>query len=90
VIGADGVRSVIRRALYGDDIPPIPARWCGAPLLRAAMFRRRCWSLRAISSGSGPAAISWPIICAAPRFVNIVTPGTDTDKWVVGRLVDLG
>jgi 2-polyprenyl-6-methoxyphenol hydroxylase-like FAD-dependent oxidoreductase len=30
VIGADGVRSVIRQALYGSDNPPIPGKWSGA------------------------------------------------------------
>jgi 2-polyprenyl-6-methoxyphenol hydroxylase-like FAD-dependent oxidoreductase len=30
VIGADGVRSVIRQALYGSDNPPIRGKWSGA------------------------------------------------------------
>jgi salicylate hydroxylase len=61
VIGADGVRSVLRRALYGATL----AKWCGGRYSTSAIYRRRRLSRRASLNGSDRGGTCSPI-----RFVK--------------------
>ena len=68
VIGADGLHSVVRRTLYGDDNPTCTGLGCSsARFQRAARFLHSCSSPWAACSGSAPAGISGPTTCAAAR-----------------------
>ena len=81
MIAADGVRSVVRHALYGDDNPTYTGQMVWRALLKGSDVPPECSSRTGTCNGSGPAAISSPITSAASELVNIVTQ-EDTDKWV--------
>ena len=82
MIGADGVRSVIRHALYGEDNPTYTGQMVWRALLeRQRCAARMCLSRRAISNGSGPGCHLLAYYIRGRKLVNIVTQ-EDTDKWV--------
>ena len=81
VIGADGVHSVIRRALYGDDNPT----YTGQSVWRALLKGRDVPPEVLEPSGStqwwGPGCHLVSYYLRGREVVNVVTQ-EDTDKWV--------
>jgi len=65
VIGADGVRSVIRRSLYGDDNPTYTGQMVWRALLNGGGVLEEVLEPTGHSNGSGRVAISSPITSAA-------------------------
>jgi salicylate hydroxylase len=65
VIGADGVRSVIRRALYGDDNPSYTGQMVWRALLNGADVPEEVLEPTGHTNGSGRAATSSRITSAA-------------------------
>ncbi len=81
VIGADGVRSVIRQALYGDDNPAYTGQMVWRALLNASDVPPEILEPMGHTqwAGSGRHFIAYYI--RRGKLVNIVTQ-EDTDKWV--------
>ncbi len=65
VIGADGVRSVIRRTLYGEDNPTYTGQMVWRALLNGRDVPPEVLEPTDISNGWAPAVIFWPITSAA-------------------------
>ena len=81
VIGADGVRSVIRHALYGDDNPSYTGQMVWRALLNGADVPAEVMEPTGHVQWIGPGCHLLAYYIRNRRLVNIVTQ-EDTDKWV--------
>jgi salicylate hydroxylase len=81
VIGADGVRSVIRHALYGDDNPTYTGQMVWRALLNGSDVPREVIEPTGHIQWVGPGRHLLAYQIRGDKLVNIVTQ-EDTDKWV--------
>ncbi|MGC2124987.1 MAG: FAD-dependent monooxygenase [Xanthobacteraceae bacterium] len=81
VIGADGVRSVIRRALYGDDNPTYTGQMVWRALLKGSDVPDEVLEPTGHVQWIGPGCHLLAYFIRGRKLVNIVTQ-EDTDKWV--------
>src|SRR5437868_14060457 len=81
VIGADGVRSVIRQALYGDDNPTYTGQMVWRALLNGSDVPRDVLEPTGHIQWVGPGCHLLAYYIRGDKLVNIVTQ-EDTDKWV--------
>jgi salicylate hydroxylase len=81
VIGADGVRSVIRRALYGDDNPTYTGQMVWRALLNGSDVPEEVLEPTGHIQWVGPGCHLLAYYIRGRKLVNIVTQ-EDTDKWV--------
>jgi 2-polyprenyl-6-methoxyphenol hydroxylase-like FAD-dependent oxidoreductase len=81
VIGADGVRSVIRRALYGDDNPTYTGQMVWRALLKGNDVPPEILEPTGHIQWVGPGCHLLAYYIRGTALVNIVTQ-EDTDKWV--------
>jgi salicylate hydroxylase len=81
VIGADGVRSVIRQSLYGDDNPTYTGQMVWRALLNAADVPADVLEPTGHVQWVGPGRHLLAYYIRAKKLVNIVTQ-QDTDTWV--------
>ena len=81
VIGADGVRSVIRRALYGDDSPTYTGQMVWRALLNGSDVPKDVLEPTGHVQWVGPGRHLIAYHIRRGKLVNIVTQ-EDTDKWV--------
>jgi salicylate hydroxylase len=81
VIGADGVRSVIRRALYGDDNPTYTGQMVWRALLKGSDVPADVLEPNGHVQWVGPGCHFIAYYIRGTEMVNIVTQ-EDTDKWV--------
>ena len=81
VIGADGVRSVIRQALYGDDNPTYTGQMVWRALLNGGDVPVEVLEPTGHIQWVGPGCHLLAYYIRGRKLVNIVTQ-EDTDKWV--------
>ena len=81
VIGADGVHSVIRRALYGDDNPTYTGQMVWRALLAGGDVPPEVLEPSGHIQWLGPGRHFFAYYLRGREVVNIVTQ-EDTDKWV--------
>jgi salicylate hydroxylase len=81
VIGSDGVRSVIRRALYGDDNPTYTGQMVWRALLNGSDVPEDVLEPTGHIQWVGPGRHLMGYYIRGRKQVNIVTQ-EDTDKWV--------
>jgi salicylate hydroxylase len=81
VIGADGVNSVIRRALYGDDSPTYTGQMVWRALLQGSDVPPDVLEPSGHIQWVGPGCHLLGYYLRGREVVNIVTQ-EDTDKWV--------
>jgi salicylate hydroxylase len=81
VIGADGLRSVIRHALYGDDNPTYTGQMVWRALLNGSDVPREVIEPTGHIQWVGPGRHLLAYQIRGDKLVNIVTQ-EDTDKWV--------
>ena len=81
VIGADGVRSVIRQALYGDDNPTYTGQMVWRALLNGSDVPEEVLEPTGHIQWVGPGCHLLAYYIRGRKLVNIVTQ-EDTDKWV--------
>ncbi len=81
VIGADGVRSVVRHALYGADNPTYTGQMVWRALLDAGTVPARVLEPHGHTQWIGPGCHFIAYYIRRGKLVNIVTQ-QDTDKWV--------
>lgn len=81
VIGADGVRSVIRQALYGDDSPTYTGQMVWRALLNGSDVPEKVLEPTGHIQWVGPGCHLLAYYIRGRKLVNIVTQ-EDTDKWV--------
>jgi len=81
VIAADGIRSVVRQALYGDDNPAYTGQMVWRALLDAADVPEDVLEPMGHTQWVGPGCHFIDYYIRRGRQVNIVTQ-EDTDKWV--------
>jgi salicylate hydroxylase len=81
VIGADGVRSVIRHALYGQDYPTYSGQMVWRALLNGSEVPREVLEPTGHIQWVGPGCHLLAYYIRGEELVNIVTQ-EDTDKWV--------
>jgi len=81
VIGADGVRSVIRHALYGDDNPTYTGQMVWRALLKGSDVPAEVLEPTGHIQWVGPGCHLLAYYIRGTGLVNIVTQ-EDTDKWV--------
>jgi salicylate hydroxylase len=81
VIGADGVRSVVRQALYGDDNPTYTGQMVWRALLEGSEVTDELLAPAGHVQWVGPGCHLLAYYIRARKLVNIVTQ-EDTDKWV--------
>ena len=81
VIGADGVRSVIRQALYGDDNPTYTGQMVWRALLNGSDVPEEVLEPTGHIQWVGPGCHLLAYHIRGKKLVNIVTQ-EDTDKWV--------
>lgn len=81
VIGADGIRSVIRRALYGDDNPTYTGQMVWRALLKGSDVPAEILEPTGHIQWVGPGCHLLAYYIRGTALVNIVTQ-EDTDKWV--------
>jgi salicylate hydroxylase len=81
VIGGDGLRSVIRRALYGDDTPTYTGQMVWRSLLNASDVPAELLEPMGHTQWVGPGCHFIGYYIRRGKLVNIVTQ-EDTDKWV--------
>ncbi len=81
VIGADGVRSVIRHALYGDDNPTYTGQMVWRSLLKGSDVPPEVLEPNGHVQWVGPGCHFIAYYIRGREVVNIVTQ-EDTDKWV--------
>jgi salicylate hydroxylase len=81
VIGADGVRSVIRKALYGDDNPIYTGQMVWRALLNGSDVPAAVMEPMGHTQWVGPGCHFIAYYIRQGNLVNIVTQ-EDTDKWV--------
>jgi salicylate hydroxylase len=81
VIGADGVRSVVRHALYGDDNPTYTGQMVWRALLNGSDVPREVLEPTGHIQWVGPGCHLLAYYIRGEKLVNVVTQ-EDTDKWV--------
>ncbi len=81
VIAADGIRSVIRQALYGDDNPAYTGQMVWRALLNGADVPQDVLDPTGHVQWVGPGCHLLAYYIRGKKLVNIVTQ-EDTDKWV--------
>jgi salicylate hydroxylase len=81
VIGADGVRSVIRQALYGSDNPTYTGQMVWRSLLKGSDVPEEVVEPMGHTQWVGPGCHFIAYQIRQGKLVNIVTQ-EDTDKWV--------
>jgi len=81
VIGADGIRSVIRQALYGDDNPSYTGQMVWRALLNGSAVPEEVLEPTGHIQWVGPGCHLLAYHIRNKKLVNIVTQ-EDTDKWV--------
>ena len=81
VIGADGIRSVIRQALYGDDNPTYTGQMVWRALLNGSDVPEEVLEPKGHTQWVGPGCHLLAYYIRGKKHVNIVTQ-EDTDKWV--------
>ncbi len=81
VIGADGIRSVIRQALYGDDNPTYTGQMVWRALLNGSDVPEEVLEPMGHTQWLGPGCHFIAYHIRRGKLVNIVTQ-EDTDKWV--------
>ena len=81
VIGADGVRSALRQALYGDDNPTYTGQMVWRALLRGRDVPEETLEPNGHVQWVGPGCHFIAYYIRGTELVNIVTQ-EDTDKWV--------
>ena len=81
MIGADGVRSVIRQALYGDDNPTYTGQMVWRALLNGSDVPAEVLEPTGHIQWVGPGCHLLAYYIRGQKLVNIVTQ-EDTDKWV--------
>ena len=81
VIGADGVRSVIRQTLYGDDNPTYTGQMVWRSLLNGSDVPEDVMEPMGHTQWVGPGCHFIAYYIRQGKLVNIVTQ-EDTDKWV--------
>ena len=81
VIGADGVRSVIREALYGGDDPTYTGQMVWRAMLKGADVPPECLEPNGHVQWIGPGRHLIAYYIRGQSLVNIVTQ-EDTDQWV--------
>jgi salicylate hydroxylase len=81
VIGADGIHSVIRRALYGDDNPTCTGEMVWRALLKGSDVPPDVLEPTGHSQWLAPGRHFFCYYLRGREVVNIVTQ-EDTDKWV--------
>ncbi len=81
VIAADGVRSVVRQALYGDDNPTYTGQMVWRALLKGSDVPSECLEPNGHVQWVGPGCHFIAYYIRGKELVNIVTQ-EDTDKWV--------
>jgi salicylate hydroxylase len=81
VIGADGVRSCVRHALYGDDNPTYTGQMVWRALLNGTDVPDEVLEPMGHTQWIGPGCHLLAYYIRGKKLVNIVTQ-EDTDKWV--------
>jgi salicylate hydroxylase len=81
VIGADGVRSVLRRTLYGTDNPTYTGQMVWRSLLNASDVPQEVLEPMGHTQWVGPGRHLLAYKIRQGKLINIVTQ-QDTDKWV--------
>jgi salicylate hydroxylase len=81
VIGADGVRSVLRQALYGDDHPTYTGQMVWRALLDTKHLPPEVLEPKGHTQWVGPGRHFLAYQIRGGKLVNIVTQ-QDTDQWV--------
>ena len=81
VIGADGVRSVLRQALYGDDHPTYTGQMVWRALLETDRIPAEVLEPKGHTQWVGPGCHFLAYQIRGGKLVNIVTQ-QDTDQWV--------
>ena len=81
VIGADGVRSVLRQALYGADNPTYTGQMVWRALLKGSDVPEEVMEPMGHTQWVGPGCHFIAYYIRQGKMVNIVTQ-EDTDKWV--------
>jgi 2-polyprenyl-6-methoxyphenol hydroxylase-like FAD-dependent oxidoreductase len=81
VIGADGVRSVIRQSLYGDDNPTYTGQMVWRALLNGSDVPEEVLEPAGRTQWVGPGCHLLGYYVRGTKLVNIVTQ-EDTDQWV--------
>jgi salicylate hydroxylase len=81
VIGADGVHSVVRRALYGDDNPTYTGQMVWRALLKGSDVPPEVLEPTGSTQWWGPGCHLVSYYLRGREVVNVVTQ-EDTDKWV--------
>jgi salicylate hydroxylase len=81
VIGADGVRSVLRQALYGDDNPSYTGQMVWRALLAGSDVPEEVLEPKGHTQWVGPGCHFVAYYIRNRKLVNIVTQ-QDTDQWV--------
>ena len=81
LIGADGVRSVIRQALYGADNPTYTGQMVWRALLKAEHVPREALEPHGHTQWIGPGCHFIAYYIRGGKLVNVVTQ-QDTDAWV--------
>ena len=81
VIGADGVKSVVRKALYGTDNPAYTGQMVWRALLDASKVPPEVLEPYGHTQWVGPGCHFIAYYIRAGKLVNVVTQ-QDTDQWV--------
>jgi salicylate hydroxylase len=81
VIGADGVRSIVRQALYGADNPEYTGQMAWRALLKGSDVPPECLEPQGHVQWIGPGKHFIAYYIRGKELVNIVTQ-QDTDGWV--------
>jgi salicylate hydroxylase len=81
VIGADGIHSVVRRALYGEDNPSYTGQMVWRALLKGSDVPSSVLEPTGRVQWLGAGRHFWAYYLRGRDVVNIVTQ-EDTDKWV--------
>ena len=81
VIGADGVRSVVRQALYGDDNPTYTGQMVWRAMLAGDDVPEEVLAPIGRTQWVGPGCHLLAYYIRGTKLVNIVTQ-EDTDQWV--------
>jgi salicylate hydroxylase len=81
VIGADGVRSVLRQTLYGDDNPTYTGQMVWRALLETDRVPPEVLEPKGHTQWVGPGCHFLAYQIRGGKLINIVTQ-QDTDKWV--------
>ncbi len=81
VIGADGVRSVVRQALYGDDQPSYTGQMVWRALLKGSEVPPDCLGPSGWVQWVGPGCHFMAYYMRGKELVTVVTQ-EDTEEWV--------